>query len=214
MTDLPRRNAPTRSDFAESEFAESGAVGGGDDQDSPDVGTVPAGGSGADSGSADAVAIEGGDTAEIPDRSWGNDAPGVGTRGPGDSNRVESAEGDRQPPHPDADEAPLPDMHDEREDPRVEGSLARRLRRDAGPDAARAAADPNSQSRPKMAQHVATIDQQVWGVFVQTRTDFPTADFRRLREVLQERLCQVGIDMPADDVEHYLRRHTERKQQD
>lgn len=166
--------------------------------------TVPAGGRGADSGSADAVEIEPGDTEEIPDRSWGNDAPGVGTRGPGDSGEVETPSEDSYAER--ADDAPLPDLHDEREDSRVERSLHRRLRRDVGPDAAaRDAADPHTQSRPKMAQHVATVEQEMWGLLVQTRTDMPRADRRRLREVFQERLCQAGIDLPADEVDRFLR---------
>ena len=51
-----------------------------------------------------------------------------------------------------ADEPALAQLHDERESPRAERALTRRLRRDAGPDAARAAADPGSQGRPKMAR--------------------------------------------------------------
>lgn len=100
---------------------------------------------------------------------------------------------------------PLPQLHDERESPRAERALQRRLRRDAGPDAARAAADPDIQGRPKMAMNAPTIDDEVWGILAQTRMDHPRADRRRLREVLQERLCQAGIDMPADEVDEFLR---------
>ncbi|MBU18980.1 MULTISPECIES: hypothetical protein [unclassified Microbacterium] len=47
--------------------------------------------------------------------------------------------------------------------------------------------------------------QTVWGMLAQTRMDHPHASRRRLREVLQERLCQAGIDMPADEVETFVR---------
>ena len=30
-------------------------------------------------------------------------------------------------------------------------------------------------------------------------------DRRRLREILQERLCQAGIDLPADEIDRFLR---------
>jgi hypothetical protein len=169
----------------------------------PDVESVPAGGRGADSGAAEAVYIEPGDTAEVPDRSRGNDAPGVGTRGAGDSERVETP-GTRSIEQGEDDM--IPDMHDDREDPRVERSLKQRLRRDAGPDAARAAVDPDLQTRPKMAQHVASVDDVMWGILLQTRADLPNADRRRLREVYQERLCQAGIDLPADEVDRFLQR--------
>ncbi len=103
-----------------------------------------------------------------------------------------------------ADEPALAQLHDERESPRAERALTRRLRRDAGPDAARAAADPGIQGRPKMAMNAPTVQEEVRGILAQTRADHPRANRRRLREVLQERLCQAGIDMPADEVDAFL----------
>jgi hypothetical protein len=101
-------------------------------------------------------------------------------------------------------DAPSSQLHDDRESPRAERALKRRLRRDAGPDAAHAAADPGIQARPKMAMNAPTLHEEVQGILVQTRMDHPRAGRRRLREVLQERLCQAGIDMPADEVDSFV----------
>ena len=49
-----------------------------------------------------------------------------------------------------------------------------------------------------------TVQEEVRGILAQTRMDHPRANRRRLREVLQERLCQAGIDMPADEVDAFL----------
>ena len=99
---------------------------------------------------------------------------------------------------------PTAQLHDDRESPRAERTLRQRLRRDAGQNAARAAADPGIQARPKMAMNAPTVHEQVWGILAQTRMDHPRASRRRLREVLQERLCQAGIDMPADEVDTFV----------
>lgn len=104
------------------------------------------------------------------------------------------------------DETALPTLHDERETRDAEPGLRRRLLRDAGADAARLARDPRFQHRPVMAQNGATTEQQVWGIVVQTREDLPNADQQRLRQVIQERLLQAGIDLAADDIARLLRR--------
>lgn len=102
-------------------------------------------------------------------------------------------------------EPPVSQLHDDRESPRAERALRRRLRRDVGTDAARDAADPTTQSRPRMAMNAPSVHDEVTGILAQTRMDHPRANRRRLREVLQERLCQAGIDMPADEVDAFVR---------
>lgn len=100
----------------------------------------------------------------------------------------------------------IPDLHDERESAGVEPALKRRLRRDVGADAVSDAADPRTQSRPIMALHVSEPEDAVRGILLVTLADFPHADRRRIREVVQERLLQAGFDYSADDVERILQR--------
>ncbi len=56
-----------------------------------------------------------------------------------------------------------------------------------------------------MAMNAPSVHDEVTGILAQTRMDHPRASRRRLREVLQERLCQAGIDMPADEVDAFVR---------
>ena len=57
------------------------------------------------------------------------------------------------------------------------------------------------QRLPAMSQNDASAIDKVAGIAAQTRADVGTEPVGRIAEVLQQRLDQAGVDLPAADVD-------------